>query len=242
MDSFAMKKKWLNQLVLKVVPTLASIFSNIVGHTTKLQIIAPEDLSHKKALLDWPQGVIYAMWHSRFFYFSYYAKGKKVVTMISSSKDGEFITKTIQKMRLYAIRGSSSKAGKQAMYQMVEVLKENAKVLMLPDGPRGPRHEMKNGVIRLAQLTGRPILPASFSTTSGIFLPSWDRFLLPLPWGKAALVVDKPIFVPPVLTEEEFEQIRLSLQEKLTSLTEEADRICKRNPEKEALFFLRKKR
>ena len=242
MDFLAMKKKWFNQLVLKLIPTLGSIFSNLVGHTTKLQIVAPENLSNKKALFDWPQGVIYAMWHSRLLYFTYYAKDKKAVAMISESKDGEIITKTIQKMRIYAIRGSSSRAGKQALYQMVEVLRENAKVLMIPDGPRGPRYEAKHGVIRLAQLTGRPILPVSFSTTSGLFLPSWDRFLLPLPWGKAALVVDEPFFVPSQLNEEEFEQVRLSLQSKLRNLTEEADRICKRNPEKETLFFLRKKR
>ncbi len=238
-----MKNKWLNLLILKGLPSLASIYSNIMGHTTTLQIIAPESLSSKKALLYWPQGVIYAVWHSRFFYFSYYGKGKRVATMISASKDGELITRTIHKMRLYAIRGSSSRAGKQALYQMAELIRGNAaKVLMLPDGPRGPRYEAKSGVIRLAQITGRPILPISFSSTSGIFLPSWDRFFFPLPWGKAALVVGEPIYVPAELEEQEFEEMRLLLQEKLCNLTLEADRICKRNPEKETLFFLRKKR
>ena len=237
-----MKSKWLDSLALKVVPTIGSIFSNLVGCTTKLQIFAPENFLNKKALLDWPQGVIYAIWHSRFFFFSYYAKRKRVVTMISASKDGELITRTIKKMHLYAIRGSSSRSGKQALSQMAELLRENIKVLMVPDGPRGPRYELKSGVVRLAQLTGRPIFPVSFSTTSGIFLPSWDRFLLPLPWGKAALVADEPVFVPPDISEEEFEKIRLSLQEKLYQLMLKADSICKRDPEKEALFFLRKKR
>lgn len=237
-----MKIRWLQSLILKLVPTIGASYSALVYRTTRLHIIAPEGLRSRQRLMKWEKGVIYCLWHSRFFYFGHFAKGTHSLPMISASKDGDVITKIIAKLGITAIRGSSSKQGQLALYQMAALLENNIQVAITPDGPRGPKETMKPGIIRLAQMTGRPILPASFSTTRGIFFPSWDRFLVPLPWGKAYLVVGEPVYVPKELTEEEFEKIQCSLQETMSKLTSEADRRCGRDPERQALFFLRRKR
>lgn len=240
-----MKLNFLDSLLLALVPRTASIFSNIMGHTTKLNIIGPPGMQTRHDMFySWPRGVIYCIWHSRFFYFSYFGRGKDVFTMISPSNDGELITRTIHHMRLYAVRGSSSKRGHEALQEAVSVLEHNHKLFMLPDGPHGPRHKVKAGTVRIAQLAGRPILPMGFSTTSGIFLPSWDRFLLPLPFGKAVLLLGQPIYVPNDISSDGFNATCQQLESTLHQLHGEADRLCGRDPDRESQKFawLRKRK
>jgi lysophospholipid acyltransferase (LPLAT)-like uncharacterized protein len=229
-----MKLRFLDPVLLTVVPYLASTYSNIMGCSSKTIIIGPHGVSCRREFFDWPHGVIYCTWHSRFFYFSFHGRGKDVFTMISPSKDGEVITRTIRRMRLYSVRGSSSKRGHEALYEATTVLQQNHKLFMLPDGPRGPRYQAKPGTIRLAQLTGRPILPLSFSTTHGIFFPSWDHFLLPLPFGKAVVTFGQPIYIQANLSEEEFENERHHLEKVLNELRIESDRLCGRDSETES--------
>ena len=225
-----------------IVSVIGAFYSLLVGYTTKLQIVSSQkDRSTRKQLLDWKDGVIYCCFHSRFFYFSFFGRRKYVVTMISGSKDGDFISKMIYRMGLLSVRGSSSKRGHEAMEEMAQYLEKNYRVLMIPDGPRGPRHLVKPGVIRLAQITGKAILPATFSSTSGIFFRSWDRFLLPTPFGKGVVAIGDPIYVPAKLTNEEFEQKMLELENSMKQILEKADKICKRNPELEQISFKLKK-
>lgn len=237
-----MKLRWLEPLLLMLIPNVAAGYSCWMGHTTRVRIITPSGEQSKKDMLNWKQGAIYCCWHSRFFYFSYFGRGQRVATMISASKDGEFITRTIAKLRLYAIRGSSSKFGHEAMEEAVAALcKKNMKILMIPDGPRGPRYKAKPGVIRLAQLSGRPIVPVSFSSTSGIFLPTWDRFFIPMPYGDAVITIDNPIYVPAEITSEEFEQYRVKFENSMNHTLAQADQFCGRDPEKETAHWKKRK-
>lgn len=239
---FFMKLRWLNPLLLSIVPNIAALYSCFVGYTTSLKHTNNPLFNNKKYFFDWKQGVILTIWHSRFFYLSFWGKGKRVFSMISASKDGELITRTIAKLRLYAIRGSSSKFGHEAMYDAAELLKRNYTMLMIPDGPRGPCYKVKPGIIRLSQLSGRPILPCSFSSTKGIFFPSWDRFFVPFPWGQGVLAIGEPIYVPAQTSDDEFEQYRLQLEFTLTKLQSQADDICGRDPEQEIKSWKKRKK
>ncbi len=236
-----MKIRWLQPLLLNFIPRIAAGFSCVMGHTTELTIIGPPNVSNKQQFFSWPQGVIYCCWHSRFFYYSFFGRGQRVITMISASKDGELIVRTIAQMRLYAVRGSSSKLGHEALHELEILLRENNRVLMIPDGPRGPNEHLKPGVIRLAQLTGRPILPMTFSSTHGIFFSSWDRFFLPLPGGKGVMVLGEPVYVPATLTQDEFEETRIHVENVMKRIRCQADQLCGRNPEKEAIHIGRKR-
>ena len=162
--------------------------------------------------------------------------------MVSNSKDGEFISRICYKIGMSTIRGSSSRGGHEAMLELVELIRNNHKVFMLPDGPRGPRYCVKPGVIRMAQLTGRAIVPITVSTKRGIFLPSWDRFLVPLPGDSCVVILGKPIYVLAELSSEEFEKERLHLENVMNEIRIEADKLCGRDPEKEKLDFLKKKK
>ena len=235
-------KNLLHPILVRVVPFIGAGYSMIMGITSRFRIVGPPHLSTRAQLVGWKNGAIYCSWHSRFFYFSYLGRGSKITTMISPSKDGDFIARTIKKLRLNAVRGSSSSKGHEALYQMADLLKKNAIVLMIPDGPRGPRYCLKPGAIRLAQISGKPLIPVGFSSERGLFFPSWDLFLLPVPFDRSVMLVGEPIYVPAQLTNEEFEMKRKQLEETMRELCIEGDRLCKRDPEKEALYFLQKKK
>ena len=236
-----MKSKWLNKLLLKVVPSFATMYAMILGWNTSLIVEAPSYLKRRKNFLNW-KGVIYCSWHSRLFYFVFYGKGTQTINMISASGDGEFIARIVENVRMYAVRGSSSRRGQEVKMETAEYLEKGYRVFMIPDGPRGPKYQAKPGVIRLAQMTGCPIVPISFSSTKGVFLPSWDYFFVPFPGGKGAFTMGDPIWIPSELSSEQFEEKRIFLENKLNELQNMADDICGRDPEKEVLTFLRRKK
>jgi hypothetical protein len=107
---------------------------------------------------------------------------------------------------------------------MQRVLEKGDVVGITPDGPRGPRMRAKSGPIKLAQLTGTPILPISGNTSRRKIFKSWDRFCLPLPFAKGIILVGSPILPPPDPDEATLEGARLVLEESLNQLTAEADR------------------
>jgi lysophospholipid acyltransferase (LPLAT)-like uncharacterized protein len=88
-----------------------------------------------------------------------------------------------------------------------------------PDGPRGPRYQIRDGVIALAQLTGAPIVPVSNNTGWKWRLGSWDRFQIPLPFARCAIRYGEPMRVPREATEAERERLRQELEQRLMALT-----------------------
>ena len=100
-------------------------------------------------------------------------------------------------------------------------------IAMTPDGPRGPRMHVKRGPIQLAKLAGAPLMGVTWSTSNRIVFDSWDRFILPLPFGRGALIWTDPI-APPAMdaSDAEFEAVRLKLENEMNRIAAEADRIA----------------
>jgi lysophospholipid acyltransferase (LPLAT)-like uncharacterized protein len=88
-----------------------------------------------------------------------------------------------------------------------------------PDGPRGPRYVVQEGIISLGQLTGYPIIPSSYHLGWKIRLKSWDGFQIPLPFSRCEMFYNKPIRVPTNATEAERENFRLELERALKEIT-----------------------
>jgi hypothetical protein len=88
-----------------------------------------------------------------------------------------------------------------------------------PDGPRGPRHQVKDGVVQLARVTGRPIVPMAFACSKGHRFNSWDHFLLPFPWGKGAYSFGPPLYYT---QGEKLEAFRNRVQEAMDDTTRQA--------------------
>ncbi len=168
-------------------------------------------------------GVIYSLWHGRIFFPVYYLRGQRTSVLASQSWDGELITGVLQILGQRVIRGSSSRGGARALVELCRRLEAGQNVALTSDGPRGPRHRVQHGIIDLASRTGAPILPVVFGASIKKTFQSWDRFCLPLPFSRVALVFGPPVEVARDLSEEALEKKRRELEGAMEWTTQAAD-------------------
>lgn len=116
--------------------------------------------------------------------------------LVSQHRDGRFIGNVVTRFGLSMIYGSSRRGGAGALIEMIRALREGDPIAITPDGPRGPRRVAAAGVAQLAALSGFAIVPLGASSSRHRLLPSWDRMMLPLPFGRAVLSAGPLIRVP----------------------------------------------
>ena len=173
--------------------------------------------------------VIFAMWHAQQCCLHGIPKEKKknVNILISRSGDGEIIARVTQRWGFSNIRGSQDKGtrkkgGVQATMGMIDALNKGQNVAIMVDGPVGPYHEVKNGVIRVAKHTGAMIIPMIWYTPQKTMLklPTWDKFEIPAPFcfTKAINLYGEPIYVENNPDSSYDKQKRLELKQALLDL------------------------
>lgn len=173
-----------------------------------------------------PGPIIFCVWHNRLAvclsgYFGYARKRNRtrgMAAIVSASKDGGFLTAILQRFGVQPVRGSSSRRGRQAMLELITWAEQGWDLAITPDGPRGPRYKIQPGVMALAQLTGRPILPAGYNLAWKICIKSWDRFQIPSPFSRCDVIVEKPVWVPREATDEQREVLRRALEQTLLAI------------------------
>jgi lysophospholipid acyltransferase (LPLAT)-like uncharacterized protein len=156
--------------------------------------------------------------------FAYKGTGAKV--LISRHRDGEFITRIIRYFGLGTVRGSYGKRSVSQVRQMLAELKQGTDIAITPDGPKGPRHQIKQGLVELARLAQKPIVPVTYSASKKKVFHSWDRFLLPCPFSRVFFLWGNPVYVPRDLPGDALERVRQEIEHTLISLTETADRMA----------------
>ncbi|EQB64066.1 MAG: hypothetical protein RBG1_1C00001G1645 [candidate division Zixibacteria bacterium RBG-1] len=169
------------------------------------------------------QRVIYALWHGRLLILTFAHRWQKVHVLISQHRDGEFIARTVQKLGFVPIRGSTTRGGTQAIFQMVSKIQDGYDLAITTDGPKGPPHKVQSGAIYIAQRSGLPIMPISSSAQKAWRLKSWDSFLIPKPFSKTVIILGKPIYVKKESTDEELSGKIYELEKQLSELTTQAD-------------------
>jgi lysophospholipid acyltransferase (LPLAT)-like uncharacterized protein len=171
--------------------------------------------------------VIFCVWHNRlaaslasydeFAQARWPAKG--LAAMISASRDGSLVANVAERFGVQPVRGSTSRRGAQALLEATTWLERNYNVVMTPDGPRPPVYQIQKGIIDLAKLSGRPIIPITNFTRWKIRLRSWDRFQIPLPFARLDCYYGDPIWVPRDATEDQREQLRAKLETSMLAIT-----------------------
>ncbi|WP_432736195.1 lysophospholipid acyltransferase family protein [Maridesulfovibrio sp. FT414] len=150
-------------------------------------------------LLEQGRPVMLALWHNELFSLIGlgYLKGLPLVTMASDSKDGQIITEVLERIGYEVARGSSTRGGLKAMLGVARVMRKDGKVgAITMDGPKGPRHKVKPGILAIAQKTGAAIIPMRAKPSNPfIFTRSWDRFELPRPFHRCDVRLGKPFDV-----------------------------------------------
>lgn len=192
-------------------------------------------LEHRAYVLSGHRGVLAAVWHGRLFLSPHWVpKRRRVMAIISNNRDGDLISGVVARFGVVPIRGSTydhakqrDKGGREVVAIASHELAENAAVIAItPDGPRGPRMRAQDGVGVLAIRTGAVIVPVAFASRSARVLRSWDRFVVPLPFGRGVQIYGPPIEAPRVETPETIEEVRRQVEETLNLITAEADRLC----------------
>jgi lysophospholipid acyltransferase (LPLAT)-like uncharacterized protein len=169
---------------------------------------------------------ILAMWHGRLVMLPMFRnRGKSLIALISSHRDGQIISKVAWLFNIETVAGSSSKGGSRALRELIRFARDGHSLFVTPDGPRGPRMHVTDGIIDLARLTGLPILPATMSARSAKVLDSWDRFLLPGFFTHVVIRWGTPIKVS---ADDDKAELRARLDAALTSVQDEADTIAGR--------------
>jgi lysophospholipid acyltransferase (LPLAT)-like uncharacterized protein len=144
-----------------------------------------------------------------------------MAAMVSASKDGALLAAILTRFNVQPVRGSSSRRGPQALLELTSWAERGYHLAITPDGPRGPCYTVQEGVMSLAQVTGLPIIPFSCKIQWKVRLKSWDRFMIPLPFSKCEMFLEKPVFVPREATPSERAQIREALEHTLRTMAED---------------------
>jgi lysophospholipid acyltransferase (LPLAT)-like uncharacterized protein len=171
--------------------------------------------------------LIFAIWHNRLSLcievYDYFLRGprpdRRMAAMVSASRDGAFLARILELFRIEPVRGSTSRRGPQALRELVSWGEKGFDLAITPDGPRGPRYQVQEGAIALAQLTGLPILPISYRLRWKVRLPSWDAFQVPLPFTRCEIEIGDLIAVPRDASDAERESLRKNLETQLQTLS-----------------------
>ncbi len=179
---------------------------------------------HWDAVVDAGKPVIFALWHQRMLPPILYRAGSGDVTMASKSRDGDVIAGFLHFWGFRVARGSSSRAGGEALAQMIREIRNGAPAADLTtDGPRGPARRSKPGLLLLASALDAPVLPVGASSTRPFFVGSWDRYMVPLPFSRCVVRVGAAVHRNGGESDEDY----LSrIDAAIDRATDEADRLC----------------
>ena len=174
-----MLKKISRQLALLLLPTIGVFLIRVLSLTNKKVFVAPEELEDKNFIM--------ACWHGELLMIPYaylrYRKNPHVKLIISDHFDGALIAKTLSYFGFSTIRGSSRRNAARALLQAIKALKEGYDLGITPDGPKGPRHELADGIVVMAQKADVKITLVSVKPSAYWQLNSWDKFIIPKPFG-----------------------------------------------------------
>jgi lysophospholipid acyltransferase (LPLAT)-like uncharacterized protein len=143
-------------------------------------------------------------------------------TLVSRHRDGRFIGAVVRRFGIQPILGSSSRGGSAALRNLLAVLAKGEVVGITPDGPRGPPRHAAAGVAHLAALSGVPVVPCAARSSRRIRLNTWDRMLIPLPFGHGVVVFGPAIRV----ARENWKESLPVITAALNQATDRAERLC----------------
>ncbi len=174
-----------------------------------------------------------AGFHGTMLFPIYYCRRYPIVVMVSRSWDGELIDRCLRRWNYRSTRGSSSRRGKEALVELIDMIREHDYSSGLAvDAPQGPSRTVKMGIVKIGMETGQPIVPLVSWSTRQIQFGSWDRMILPLPFSTIVMAFGKPTEIPQGLSHEEYEKIRLEIEAEMNRVSQQAEDKVKELKEK----------
>jgi lysophospholipid acyltransferase (LPLAT)-like uncharacterized protein len=172
-------KNLSRSLALFFLPLIGALLIRFLYLSNKKEFHAPKEIADEP--------IIFACWHGELlmlpYLYTHYRKTPHAKVLISSHFDGALISKTIQYFGLGTIAGSTNRNAVRVLIEAIKTIKEGYDIGITPDGPKGPRHEVADGIIVMAQKTGAKIVLVEIKPTKFWRLRSWDKFTIPKPFG-----------------------------------------------------------
>lgn len=150
-------------IMLNLFPLLTSLLLRLVVLTIRISIVTTKfvDELQKKS-----ENAIFAFWHGRLLFMPFaYKPHKGAYIMISRHRDGEFVSRAVKYLGISSVRGSTTRGGISAFKKLIDLTDEGYDIAFTPDGPKGPKYKAQMGIIELAKLTGKPIIPLTYSAS-----------------------------------------------------------------------------
>ena len=209
---------------IAVYAWLAWAVLRLLRATTRFEVVGAERLEEQ-----WNAGrpMVFAFWHGRSIMLPFLVRGRRdAYIMNSTHRDGEIITRALERFGIRSTRGSSTRGAVAGTLALLRALKRGSSVALIPDGPRGPAGVAKAGAVELASSGGAPLFPLSFSASRAIRLGGWDRMMLPAPGARVVCVVGEALEVGDGgRGREAREKLRAALEARLEEVTRRADRL-----------------
>ncbi len=159
------------------------------------------------------------VWHKDIlFALDFFRRRKKIVVMVSRSRDGELIARALERMGFKTVRGSSSAGGREALAELTDLVRQGWGAAIIADGPRGPARKSKIGPVLAARNSGAPILLWGVHAAPSITLRNWDQTVIPKPYATIRLSYGGPIYVPAHASRETCEGIRERVDAQMAEL------------------------
>ena len=217
-------KKFVRRFLASLpIGILIYLYILTVFITSRRKIIASKNFNMGKFQ---SESSIYAFWHGRMtLMFFMRPKNKKTNIFISEHADGKIIGNVSRLFNVNIIWGSSNKNTMQAIKKIFSVLKEKECLAITPDGPRGPAFEINSNIVKISSKYSLHIIPWTSGASKKKVFSSWDKFILPLPFGKLVFVYGNPIKVPPNVTDSQIKKISSALKRELNAICEKADNL-----------------
>ncbi len=154
-----MPKRAKQFLMTVLLPPLVYLFLVALRATLRITHVNRERFEEA---LQKSGSVIACFWHGRLLLMPYAVKGVRAKVLISRHRDGEFIARVIRFFGLDTVRGSHRKGGVTSIRELIVAMRDGWNIAITPDGPKGPRHKIKEGLVELARISGKPIVPVSY--------------------------------------------------------------------------------
>ncbi|MFL6931956.1 MAG: lysophospholipid acyltransferase family protein [Xanthobacteraceae bacterium] len=218
-------------LMQAAVGVAAAEYLRLVWVTSRF-VVEPADVYER---LEPELPVIFAFWHGQHFMVPFAKPAHyRAKVLISRHRDGEVNAIAAERLGVEAIRGSGDrerrfdrKGGVTAFMNMLTALQDNWSMALTADIPKVSR-VAGGGIVKLAQISGRPIYPVAVATSGRITLNNWDRSVINLPFSRGAIVAGEPIRVPAEAAEAALEQARVAVEQGVNAATERAYTIVDR--------------
>ena len=191
-----------------ILTKIVALFLRVIFFTCRKEFIISAETQE---IIKTNNNCLVAFWHQSVlmlpFLYLHICKNinqeARIAVLISAHRDGRLIAKVASYFKIDSVAGSSSRNSITASRELLERLEQGSFIAITPDGPKGPAKKIKEGIIRLAEISNKPVIPVKVEVSKAFYFKSWDRMILPLPFSKITFRLLDPIAAENSLTLQE---------------------------------------